>query len=207
MLDPAVFNYFFFFQAEDGIRDGHVTGVQTCALPISLVALNGKIKLHDGAFRPDELNQYLRGVTPKLSAVIRKLLAAQPEERYQDANTVRRELPRVPPGYRLTHADGAPLDLVDTMPPMPEGAPGAQRPERPAGQVAPSSMEAIRAGRVQQGFSPPTSSPGLASPQTGPRWAAGASGDPGQPLTAAGRQGAARPSQPRSMTQAAASTI
>src|SRR5690606_40419399 len=28
---------FFFFQAEDGIRDFHVTGVQTCALPISLV--------------------------------------------------------------------------------------------------------------------------------------------------------------------------
>src|SRR6266481_7175020 len=27
--------YFFFFQAEDGIRDGTVTGVQTCALPIS----------------------------------------------------------------------------------------------------------------------------------------------------------------------------
>src|SRR5438876_7359183 len=25
---------FFFFQAEDGIRDGRVTGVQTCALPI-----------------------------------------------------------------------------------------------------------------------------------------------------------------------------
>src|SRR5437870_7066342 len=29
--------FFFFFQAEDGIRDGHVTGVQTCALPISPV--------------------------------------------------------------------------------------------------------------------------------------------------------------------------
>src|SRR5439155_10740208 len=28
------FFFFFFFQAEDGIRDGHVTGVQTCALPI-----------------------------------------------------------------------------------------------------------------------------------------------------------------------------
>src|SRR5690606_33703218 len=27
---------FFFFQAEDGIRDFHVTGVQTCALPISV---------------------------------------------------------------------------------------------------------------------------------------------------------------------------
>src|SRR5256886_7454790 len=29
--------FFFFFQAEDGIRDLTVTGVQTCALPISLV--------------------------------------------------------------------------------------------------------------------------------------------------------------------------
>src|SRR5690625_7647184 len=28
----------FFFQAEDGIRAGHVTGVQTCALPISASA-------------------------------------------------------------------------------------------------------------------------------------------------------------------------
>src|SRR6266498_4542551 len=28
--------FFFFFQAEDGIRDADVTGVQTCALPISL---------------------------------------------------------------------------------------------------------------------------------------------------------------------------
>src|SRR5690606_39450499 len=27
--------FVFFFQAEDGIRDFHVTGVQTCALPIS----------------------------------------------------------------------------------------------------------------------------------------------------------------------------
>src|SRR5215510_15632344 len=34
-IDGALW-VFFFFQAEDGIRDGHVTGVQTCALPISL---------------------------------------------------------------------------------------------------------------------------------------------------------------------------
>src|SRR5713226_1118760 len=32
----GVLSVFFFFQAEDGIRDGRVTGVQTCALPISL---------------------------------------------------------------------------------------------------------------------------------------------------------------------------
>src|SRR5207248_7686238 len=32
------YKYFFFFQAEDGIRDRTVTGVQTCALPISPLA-------------------------------------------------------------------------------------------------------------------------------------------------------------------------
>src|SRR5437868_12967624 len=31
-----IFFFFFFFQAEDGIRDRNVTGVQTCALPISV---------------------------------------------------------------------------------------------------------------------------------------------------------------------------
>src|SRR5256885_10883380 len=31
--------FFFFFQAEDGIRDYKVTGVQTCALPILTLAL------------------------------------------------------------------------------------------------------------------------------------------------------------------------
>src|SRR5690606_39651209 len=30
----------FFFQAEDGIRDFHVTGVQTCALPILAIAMD-----------------------------------------------------------------------------------------------------------------------------------------------------------------------
>src|SRR5437660_7234594 len=33
-LHRLLCSFFFFFQAEDGIRDGHVTGVQTCALPI-----------------------------------------------------------------------------------------------------------------------------------------------------------------------------
>src|SRR6266699_4148635 len=34
-----VIRFFFFFQAEDGIRDADVTGVQTCALPISPLPL------------------------------------------------------------------------------------------------------------------------------------------------------------------------
>src|SRR5256886_16682578 len=34
------YRFFFFFQAEDGIRDLTVTGVQTCALPILLIKDN-----------------------------------------------------------------------------------------------------------------------------------------------------------------------
>ena len=37
MSTDCFFFSFFFFQAEDGIRDKLVTGVQTCALPISWV--------------------------------------------------------------------------------------------------------------------------------------------------------------------------
>src|SRR5207253_7128462 len=40
----------FFFQAEDGIRDGHVTGVQTCALPI-FVSASAPLKPGEGALR------------------------------------------------------------------------------------------------------------------------------------------------------------
>src|SRR5947209_17670164 len=36
MMMNVYFAVVFFFQAEDGIRDIGVTGVQTCALPISL---------------------------------------------------------------------------------------------------------------------------------------------------------------------------
>src|SRR5947209_17017975 len=39
---------FFFFQAEDGIRDIGVTGVQTCALPIFAVHLGIRIGLVTG---------------------------------------------------------------------------------------------------------------------------------------------------------------
>src|SRR5205085_8723372 len=38
MVNSVVFTFFFFFQAEDGIRDLTVTGVQTCALPIYRLA-------------------------------------------------------------------------------------------------------------------------------------------------------------------------
>src|SRR2546429_6758668 len=46
MVDSGIL--FFFFQAEDGIRDVAVTGVQTCALPICRVSvLRRRFALND----------------------------------------------------------------------------------------------------------------------------------------------------------------
>jgi len=45
---------FFFFQAEDGIRDTSVTGVQTCALPIF------EVGLARAAGRPQEADRFER---------------------------------------------------------------------------------------------------------------------------------------------------
>src|SRR2546425_137119 len=38
-INARIIIFFFFFQAEDGIRDKLVTGVQTCALPILALQL------------------------------------------------------------------------------------------------------------------------------------------------------------------------
>src|SRR3712207_7113959 len=40
--------FFFFFQAEDGIRDIGVTGVQTCALPIYVLRFTHEALCHVG---------------------------------------------------------------------------------------------------------------------------------------------------------------
>src|SRR5262249_59564814 len=49
--DRVVTLFFFFFQAEDGIRDWSVTGVQTCALPIFVpgVLQTGSTRRFEGA--------------------------------------------------------------------------------------------------------------------------------------------------------------
>src|SRR5690606_37409484 len=61
----------FFFQAEDGIRDFHVTGVQTCALPICDLSMEGRMTICNmsieagaraGLIAPDEKTfEYLKG--------------------------------------------------------------------------------------------------------------------------------------------------
>src|SRR5699024_11743850 len=54
-LQSIVYCFFFFFQAEDGIRDRNVTGVQTCALPIlaSTAASSRSVSSLSGAASPD----------------------------------------------------------------------------------------------------------------------------------------------------------
>src|SRR4030088_1874088 len=59
-----------FFQAEDGIRDGRVTGVQTCALPISLYQAKVAAQQLEGA-----LSRRLQPVKQKLVALIAVLEA------------------------------------------------------------------------------------------------------------------------------------
>src|SRR5205807_6786367 len=65
--------FFFFFQAEDGIRDYKVTGVQTCALPISRRRSGGE-NAQDRQRPPDRLR-----ASPWFRAPVR--LHARSEER------------------------------------------------------------------------------------------------------------------------------
>src|SRR5690606_40615555 len=64
--------FIFFFQAEDGIRDFHVTGVQTCALPISV----DSDLLHQLFLK----NSQDAGVASLLEAVLNQVLEAQATE-------------------------------------------------------------------------------------------------------------------------------
>src|SRR5262244_1185400 len=60
----------FVFQAEDGIRDWSVTGVQTCALPISRLSgeLSGALRA-DGALPRPALSGHLDWSSPRLGDV------------------------------------------------------------------------------------------------------------------------------------------
>src|SRR5690606_32031847 len=53
-----------FFQAEDGIRDFHVTGVQTCALPIS----TRRVSRYSRTVSSDTTSAYLAAISTRLAA-------------------------------------------------------------------------------------------------------------------------------------------
>src|SRR6266700_4802747 len=67
------YRFFFFFQAEDGIRDFHVTGVQTCALPISASTRPSEALLESLERDEDEL--------PEAAAEIRARAPDEPHRR------------------------------------------------------------------------------------------------------------------------------
>src|SRR2546425_9624340 len=55
----------FFFQAEDGIRDKLVTGVQTCALPIlDAVLLMGEVRAAHASCRENQIGLAALGGNP-----------------------------------------------------------------------------------------------------------------------------------------------
>src|SRR2546430_4187329 len=66
-----VSNFFFFFQAEDGIRDLTVTGVQTCALPISLLLSPRPARSRDRVPRDTRLRARRRWDRPDSAATAR----------------------------------------------------------------------------------------------------------------------------------------
>src|SRR5699024_11809234 len=59
------FVFFFFFQAEDGIRDRNVTGVQTCALPICFLSLSASFLVSMNKFSVSKAFALLSLVTCK----------------------------------------------------------------------------------------------------------------------------------------------
>src|SRR5690606_41068332 len=62
----------FFFQAEDGIRDFHVTGVQTCALPISRERLQA---LARGESAPPAVGPVPVADAPDFTEAVARLIA------------------------------------------------------------------------------------------------------------------------------------
>ncbi len=129
---------------------------------VALMALNGPLTLHDGPFRPEELDEYLRGVSPKLAAVLRRMVAPRSADRYHDAATVRAALPRVPDSFPLTFADGSVFRADDTLVPLPPDAPGAVRSPTMPAPGAPGPAEAARRGELPSGAGSPARSAPLA---------------------------------------------
>src|SRR5438876_3071706 len=84
IADPAPNMLIFFFQAEDGIRDGRVTGVQTCALPISgelvkgsSITISKQRQQPTKPITPEELEGVISNAQQKLLKIAKDRIAAE----------------------------------------------------------------------------------------------------------------------------------
>src|SRR5438067_5756978 len=96
----------FFFQAEDGIRDRNVTGVQTCALPISISSRSVLADAARAATRPAGSVSFRWTNSPPCSARAIAKLASGSRSHSQ---ALRSEERRVGKEHRLA---GEPLDSL-----------------------------------------------------------------------------------------------
>src|SRR6266581_7989541 len=97
---------FFFFQAEDGIRDGRVTGVQTCALPILESLIEDGFAMTELRASDLDFNQFLGAnkryrLSPECFFEIQQILVQETERRLREGdrgllNRVARYLPALP---------------------------------------------------------------------------------------------------------------
>src|SRR5687767_5657713 len=103
-LTPFLF-IIFFFQAEDGIRDKLVTGVQTCALPISIhrILERQHYRLAFWRVASDEINYRRFFEITDLAA-----LRSEDPEVFEATHELVRKLARTPgvDGLRIDHPDG-----------------------------------------------------------------------------------------------------
>src|SRR2546422_7354594 len=72
----VLIGFFFFFQAEDGIRDVAVTGVQTCALPIYLVEHPARLATGSAAAVAQWRPSYRRGTVMQASLAVAGFLSS-----------------------------------------------------------------------------------------------------------------------------------
>src|SRR6266403_2505479 len=116
----------FFFQAEDGIRDLYVTGVQTCALPICpVVVVAYTIKGWGLPFQGDPLNHSML-LTPAQIDALRAAAGVPAGDEFAG-------FAPGSPEWRLLHRDAAPSPPAPARE-IPE--PPAALPETYAGRIA-----------------------------------------------------------------------
>src|SRR5947209_13297737 len=107
-----IFLYFFFFQAEDGIRDIGVTGVQTCALPI-LVQSKRRVKSAERRIK-DSLLLILHSLLLSVSSFARlRVPAVRAAENPFDRDRLRfRPVQLARPGHARTRVRARPRAVV-----------------------------------------------------------------------------------------------